>query len=610
MSAQMKVNRQDIYSDVSYNVGDKFLIFMLIGFLRPYVAQLAIIFVMLIGVTAVSLLPPYLIQLVVDGPMTEGSVNGLIPYAVIYILCVPTLFVLRFGHIYLLQTVGQNALADLRQKMFEHILKQDMRFFNKTPVGQLVARLSSDIEALTELLSTSIVIVVSNLITLVGIIGVMFALNWRMAILGLAMLPIMAVSTLYYRKKIRKETRTMHKLVGDYQAFINEQSGGMLIVQLFGRQELSRREFDSINTEYLEVQNKVRDQYTNFSSVLQILTTMGLVIVLYGGAQGVMAGWATLGMLISFIEYTRRSFTPILQLSEQFAQIQSALSAGERIARLLKTEPHILETENPQPNADIAHSITLEDVHFHYDADAPVLRGINLTIPEGQRVAIVGATGAGKTSLAGIIARFYDVTGGSIKIGGLDVRDMALAELRNHVMVVPQIPYCFDGTIADNLTLFNPHITREQMIAGAEAACASKFIEKLPNTYDYKLLPGGANLSQGQRQLLALARALIHNPNSILVLDEATSNIDTETETLIQEGLERVLMGRTSIIIAHRLSTVRDADRILVMKQGLIVEDGTHDELLAQGGLYAHLYHRQFDDTEVNEAETSAYVGG
>jgi len=187
---------------------------------------------------------------------------------------------------------------------------------------------------------------------------------------------------------------------------------------------------------------------------------------------------------------------------------------------------------------------------------------------------------------------------------------MALAELRNHVMVVPQIPYCFDGTIADNLTLFNPHITREQMIAGAEAACASKFIEKLPNTYDYKLLPGGANLSQGQRQLLALARALIHNPNSILVLDEATSNIDTETETLIQEGLERVLMGRTSIIIAHRLSTVRDADRILVMKQGLIVEDGTHDELLAQGGLYAHLYHRQFDDTEVNEAETSAYVGG
>ncbi|MDX2078901.1 MAG: ABC transporter ATP-binding protein [bacterium] len=608
MTAQVKVNRQDIFSDVSSNVGDKFLIFMLLGFLRPYVVKLLIVFVMLIGVTAVSLLPPYLIQLAVDGPMKAGSVSGLLPYAIAYILCVPILFALRFGHIYLLQTVGQNALADLRQKMFEHILKQDMRFFNKTPVGQLVARLSSDIESLTELLSTSIVIVVSNLITLVGIIGVMFALNWRMAILGLAMLPIMAVSTLYYRKRIREETRTLHKLVGDYQAFINEQSGGMLIVQLFGRQELSRQEFDTINTEYLVVQNKVRDQYTNFSSVLQVLTTLGLVIVLYGGAQGVAAGWASLGMLISFIEYTRRSFTPILQLSEQFSQIQSALSAGERIARLLKTEPRILEAENPKPSEHVPHSITLEKVEFHYDDDAPVLRGIDLTIPEGQRVAIVGATGAGKTSLAGLIARFYDVTGGSIKIGGVDVREMSLDDLRKHVMVVPQIPYCFDGTIADNLMLFNPNITREQMIAGAQAACASKFIEKLPNTYDYKLLPGGANLSQGQRQLLALARALIHNPNSILVLDEATSNIDTETEALIQEGLAHVLEGRTSIIIAHRLSTVRDADRILVMKQGLIVEDGTHDELLAQGGLYSHLYHRQFDETEVNEAETSAYL--
>ncbi|MCL4254385.1 MAG: ABC transporter ATP-binding protein, partial [Anaerolineae bacterium] len=347
MSAQVKVNRQDIYTDVSTKLGDKYLILLLVGFLRPYVTQLGIVFVMLIGVTAVSLLPPYLIQLAVDGPIINGDANGLIPYAVIYVLCVPTLFALRFGHVYLLQTVGQNALADLRQKMFEHILKQDMRFFNKTPVGQLVARMSSDIEALTELLSTSIVIVISNLITLVGIIWVMFALNWRMALLGLAVLPIMALYTFYYRRKIRQGTRKMHKLAGDLQAFINEQSGGMLVVQLFGRQDLSRKEFDLISTEYLHTQNSVRDQYTNFSSILQLLTTIGLVIVLFGGAQGVAAGWATLGMLISFIEYTRRSFTPILQLSEQFAQIQSALSSGERIGRLLKTEAQIQETEKP-----------------------------------------------------------------------------------------------------------------------------------------------------------------------------------------------------------------------------------------------------------------------
>lgn len=592
------------------DVSDKFLFLMLLRFIRPYWKEMILVFFLLACVTALSLLPPYLIQRAVDGPIAQRDLEGLIPYGIIYFGSIPALFVLRFSQIYVLQTVGQNALVSLRQNLFEHILRQDMAFFNKTPVGLLVARLSNDIEALTELLSTSIVIVVTNLITLIGIIIVMFLLNWRLALLGLSVLPFMTLATIYFRKQIRAASSRVHKLVGEYQAFLNEQFNGMLIVQLFGRQAQSVAEAGRFHDEYRHYHIQLRDQYTVFASILQILTTVGLALVLYGGGAGVLAGWATLGMLISFIQYTRRSFEPVLALSEQFAQIQSAFSAGERIARMLNVAPGIAAPMNPVAlKEQKQHAITFEKVNFSYEPGTPVLREISLHIPAGQRVAIVGATGAGKTSLAGLLARFYDVNAGRVLIDGIDVRDLALDDLRRRVMVVPQNPYCFNGTIADNLRLFDPTITQAQLIEAAKTAYAAPFIEKLPGGYDFTLLPGGANFSQGQRQLLALARALIHNPNSILVLDEATSNIDTETEALIQQGLAHVLKGRTSIIIAHRLSTVRDADRILVMKQGRIIEDGTHDDLLQFGGIYAQLYQRQFiDNAAENTDDALAYL--
>ncbi len=588
------MNRSAIPAADAAPINDRRLFRLLARFILPYWRRMIGVFVLLLTVTGLSLLPPYLIQRAVDGPIKQQDLSGLIPYGVLYFVVVLITFILRFTQTYLLQTVGQNALMNLRQTLFEHILRQDMHFFNTTPVGQLVSRLTNDIDALTELLSTSIVLVASNMVSLIGIIVVMLLLNWRLALLGLSVMPMMIVATIYFRQRIRIASASWHRIVGDYLAFLNEQFGGMLIVQLFGRQAISRVEFQTVSDAYRDTRLLTRDQYTLYGAVLQLLTAFGLAAVLYGGGAGVLAGWATLGMLISFIQYTQRSFDPILQLSDQFAQIQTALAAGERVASMLEVEPTLTEPAAPTPIQDFKGAIQFDHVEFSYEPGTPVLRNVTISIPAGQSVAIVGATGAGKTSLAGLLARFYDVDQGRVLLDGVDIRQLSQTDLRRYVTVVPQNPYCFNGTIAENLRLFDDTISQDQLVAAARTASAAPFIERLPGGYDYALFPGGANLSQGQRQLLALARALIHSPQGILVLDEATSNIDTETEALIQQGLKQVLRGRTSIIIAHRLSTVREVDRILVLQRGQVVEEGTNDQLLAQGGIYARLYRRQF----------------
>ncbi|MCU0464662.1 MAG: ABC transporter ATP-binding protein/permease [Anaerolineae bacterium] len=582
-----------------FDPSDRYLLWMLSLFLKPYVWHLVLVFLLLVGVSLLSLLPPFLIQQAVDGPIANGNADALAPIAVVYMAVVPLIFGMRFYHTYLLQMVGQNALVGVRQRLFDHIMRLDMRYFNTTPVGQIVARLTTDVEALTELLSTSIVMVLSSLLTLVGLVVAMFLLNWQMALFALAVLPIMVGATIYFRKAIRAMSGQLHKVAGDYLAYTNEQMNGMLIVQLFGQQEQSREDFDTVNRAHRDTHITLRDQYTRYASINMALSSAGLCMTLIGGGLGIVNGWATIGVVLAMIQYSRRTFEPILMLAEQFSQIQMALAAGERMARLLKVDSEIVEPEQPtkvEPTGGL--SVTFDNVTFGYDPDTPVLRGIDVHIPANQSVAIVGATGAGKTSLAGLLARFYDVTGGAVKINGVDVRELSNEELRRYVMVVPQSPYCFYGTVAENLKLFDNNISDEKMVEAARLACAAPFIERLPGGYDFKLLPGGGNLSQGQRQLLALARALLHNPDSILVLDEATSNIDTEMELLIQRGLKQVMAARTSIVIAHRLSTIREADRILVMRRGKVVEEGNHVQLLKKGGLYAELYQRQFADDE------------
>jgi ATP-binding cassette subfamily B protein len=580
-------------------LSDRFLLRFLGRFLHPYRWQVLGVFGLLVLISAMSLTLPYLIQVAVDGTISNGNLDELWGIGVLYVALIFLIFVIRYTQMYWLHSIGQGALVSLRQALYEHILRQDLAFFNRTPVGKIVSRITNDVESLTELLSTSIVMVISNMLTLVGIIVVMFILNWRLALIALAVIPLMAWASLYFRKGVREASNKFHRIMSDYQAYCNEQFNGMLVVQLFNRQKVSQAEYDAVSSEMLDIFTLLRDAYTWYALILQGLTTIGLAVLLWGGGQGVLAGWASLGMLIAGIEYLRRSFEPILQLAEQFAQIQTALSAGERIARMLDVVPAIQEPSIPTPIQHFAPTVAFEDVVFAYDEGEEVLKHVSFTVEGGKRVAIVGATGAGKTSLVKLLARYYDVSDGRIVVSGVDIRHMSFTDLRRCVSVVPQNPYIFNGTIADNLRLFKPDITLEQMKQACATACASRFIEQLPNQYDYELLPQGANLSEGQRQLLALARALIHSPESILVLDEATSSIDTETEADIQEGLAQVLHNRTSLIIAHRLSTIRDADRILVMRRGQIVEDGNHEQLLAQNGVYAQLYRRQFAENEV-----------
>ena len=486
---------------------------------------------------------------------------------------------------------------------FDHILTQDHGFLTRTPTGDLVSRLTSDIDSLNAVLSNSIVVILVEGVTLIFIIVVMFATNWRLALLSLAVLPIVTVVTRYFRARIRNSSSGERSAMARISSFLNEHLHGMTVVQLFGYEAESEQEFEIYNSTYREALIMLRRHSAVFLSVQEILAAIAMGMILYGGGQGVLAGWATLGTLVAFTQYTERAFQPVLALSQEYNAIQIALGAAERIYQMMLHQPQVQAPAHPKSLPVMRGEIRFDDVYFYYNPDEPVLRGVTLEIPAGQSLAIVGATGAGKSSLVSLLARYYDPREGSVQLDGIDLREMSLDELRRSITVVPQDPVCLEGTIRHNIALFREDITDEQVHEAAELTNAARFIEQLPNGYDFHVLPGGGNLSQGQRQLLALARALALSPHSVLVLDEATSSIDTGTEQLIQEALNRILRTRTSLVIAHRLSTVRNADRIIVMEHGKIVEDGNHASLLALDGYYASLCNHQFAGTQIKASD-------
>lgn len=561
--------------------------------LRPYWRWMTVAAILMLTVAGMNVVPPYLLQQAIDGPLNSGDMQALWRITILYGLTAIGLFIFTFAYTYCLQFAAQRALADLRTRLFDHIFRQDHAFLTGTSTGDLVTRLSSDIDNINQVLSSSIVVILVEGLTFIVLMWVMFATNWRLALIAIIVMPVLAIVTRYFRQRIRRSSSGERRAMALISSFLNEHLHGMTVVQLFGREDESEEEFDAYNSRYRQALVNLRYHSAVFLAVQEVLAAVGVGILLYGGGRGVLAGWATLGMLVAFFQYSQRAFQPILNLSQQYNAIQIALGAAERIYRMLKTEPKVKNVADPIALTEVRGDITFQDVRFSYVPDEPVLRGVNLSIAAGQSVAIVGATGAGKSSLASLLARYYDPQDGAVLLDGIDLRRLSLADLRRVVVVVPQDPICIAGSIRRNIRLYRDDISDEDVRRAAEFTNAAHFIEQLPGGYDFQLAPGGANLSQGQRQLLALARALALSPNAVLVLDEATSSIDTATEALIQEALERILRTRTSLVIAHRLSTVRNADRIIVMEQGKVVEDGSHAELLERDGFYAALHQHQ-----------------
>ncbi len=577
-------------------------LFRLLGTsLAPYKKYLLIALGLMVVTSALNAVPPYLLQQAIDGPIAAGNYGALWRITALYGFTAIGLYAFT----YFVQQAGQRALADLRRRLFRHTLHQDHGFLTGTSTGELVARLTNDIDQLNAVLSQSIVIILVEGVTLIVIVTVMFVVNWRLAFLSLSVLPVVFFVTRYFRHRIRRSSSGERTAQAKISSFLNEHLHGMTVVQLFNREDESEDEFETYNRNYREALIELRWHSAVFLAVQEVLAAIGLGLILYGGGQGVLAGWATFGTLVAFVQYTERAFRPVLRLSQEYNAIQIALGAAERIHELLTREPTVTSPEDPVRIDHVEGEIEYQDVHFWYLPDEPVLRGVSLKIPKGQTVALVGATGAGKSSMVALLARQYDPTRGRILLDGVDLREYDLKELRRNVAVVPQDPICMEGTIRHNISLYRTDISDEEIRAAAEFSNAARFIEELPGAYDFKVLPGGENLSQGQRQLLSLARALALCPDGVLILDEATSSIDTATEALLQEALERVLASRTSVVIAHRLSTVRNADRIIVMDKGRIVEDGSHAELLKRDGFYARLHRHQL----MAEAERVAALG-
>lgn len=560
-------------------------------FVKPYKARFYFLVFLTIAMAVLAPTRPYFIQIAIDDYVAVGDSDGLLN--IIYLLIVLLLLqsLVQFAHTYLSGWIGQVIIKDIRVKLYRHLLKMRLKFFDNTPIGRLVTRNVSDVETLADVFSEGLAAIIGDLLQLVTILGVMFYVDWKLTLVSLSTLPLLIISTYIFKEKIKVAFNDVRNAVSNLNSFLQEHITGMNIVQIFNREKREYEKFKDINREHRVAHVKSVLYYSIYYPVAEIIQAIGTGVVVWYGATGVFDMEIQIGILISFIMYLQLFFRPIRMIADRFNTLQMGVVSSSRILKLLENDDQIPNEGKHKPEK-IEGNIKLENVWFAYNDEEWVLKNINFEVKHGETVAMVGATGAGKSSIINLINRFYDINKGQITLDGTDIKDYELGTLRKHIGVVLQDVFLFSDTILNNITLGNPEITREEVMKAAKLVGAKKFIERLPGGLDYNVMERGATLSVGQRQLISFVRAIVYNPE-IIILDEATSSVDTETEEMIQKAISKMMKGRTSIVIAHRLSTIQKADKIMVLHQGEIKETGTHESLLELGGYYSKLHQMQ-----------------
>lgn len=564
----------------------------LIAYMKPYAHWVIFALLLVLGLTAFDLYRPMLVGDAIDTFGANGDYDVIIATAIKYAVVLALSFAFNIAQTWILQKTGQNIILQMRKDLYRHIQSLGSRYFDITPVGKLVTRVTNDVEALNEMYSGILVQLFRNIVKIVGLAGVMLVLDVRLAAISFVLMPLVIGLTVLCQKIARNIYRLYRTRLTDINTFLSEHLSGMKIIQIFGRQERKFEEFHDKNTKLYKAFYREMLMYAVFRPLIYILSILSLMIVLWFGSRNVFDEIISVGTLYIFSNYIRSFFDPIQELAEQFSTLQSSIASAEKIFTVMDEDEFIPEVENPKQPDKIIGKIEFDHVWFAYDGKNYVLKDVSFVINPGEKVAFVGATGAGKSSILNLIGRYYDIQKGHIYIDGIDIRQLSKKKLRSAIGQMQQDVFIFEGDVAYNIRLNDNEITDEQVKEAAEYVNASHFIEKLPQGYHEPVTERGATFSAGERQLLSFARTLAHNP-SILVMDEATANIDTETEILIQEALEKLMDGRTTIMVAHRLSTIQHADCIMVMHKGRICERGTHRELLEQDGIYRKLYELQ-----------------